>query len=775
MQPPKETENFILNEAGQFATLDTDGNVVFTGVPTPLTDDPDGWQEEQTSYVRNTLFYGIIRGLTANFSFKKTAAKILRSIYNTRGIQSFARFVILRRNNLNGYDGIYDGNVDFSRKKDTEFGFDVPVIEGGLIEIIKANQTKTYELPLNVPEAITVVDDGVKMFSELSLTNIRDYQLGGLSGNEIVPINRDGKYIHLALINNIGETSYPSLLFSGFTTYLQTDDYNDIKNAWETNWDFRATAVTTVHFFNSIRFEHLGPLNFSLKIHIYNESDGSRRDIFLTDQWINGRAYFDVTFDLIAGDKCWFMFVNPDKGVYTFFRPSPDLNTQVDPTDIINMSYTYRKEPTMVKVLPPWYVFDQLIKKMSNGIYGAKSELLQNDEGQYYCLTSGNGIRGFSDATVATSLEDLFISMNTRFNIGASVENAAMYMERKKDRYYMDENLVDLGDVAECEFDPYTENIPSAINIGWPVDSIEDVNGRQTFNCMVEWGTPVTKQEKTLDLVGRYMTDCFLAEHIRINLEGKTTTDDDTDDKVFIFNIAPLIFNGNVAFQTISGEYQIYTAGRFQSVFAGSTIVIVGSALNNGTFTVTRVSQFANNTAIYVQQAVLDEVAPVTITSNQAALNRPIYEDVQGLLSPETVFNMELRPLRCLYEHGNWIKSVLNKLEDLPLTCQHIDKNRNLVVTDAGMVMAEAANQLIGDLPGDKLFLPEVATAKVNVPLFASTLIEAGPYGQIKITWKGVAWWGFILDASEQLTMSEARVYKLLLSTRNDLSKLITE
>lgn len=774
MQPDKEQLEFILNEAGQFGTLDSARNVVFTNIPTPLDDSPEGWQDEDIQFMRNTAFFGIFRSMTAQFSFKKTAAKIMRWVYNTRGIQSIARLVLLQRDNVNMYQPVYHGKIDFSQKKDTEMGFNVNIMEGGLIEFIKANQATTYEIAIDAPEAITVNWTGVVMYSELTMTSYRDSQLGGSSGTEIVPINRNGRYIHLGLLTNQGETSYPSLVFNGFSSYIESGNLNDVKDDWGNDWDFRATSATTINFKNKIRFEHFGPVNFSINFFIYNETNGGSRSIFLTNTWVDGAASFDATFQMSAGEKAWLYFDNPDNTTWTFFRPSPDLFHPVDPNDTISMTYTFLKDPTLVKVLRALYVLEQLIRKMTDGIYGASSELLSELGIAYdFCLTMGDTIRGISGSSVKTSLEAFFKSYNTRFNTGLGTQNNQVAFE-KKGHFYNDTNLADLGEVAEAEFEPYLEGMPNNIKIGWPNDSTEDVNGRQEFNNTFEWSTPITAQAKDLLLVAEYQAGCFVAERLRINLEGKTTTDDDNDNKVFMINIAPVKFNGSVAFANFGDEHRITLDAVFQSAFVGAQITITGSAGNNGVFNIIGVQQFPLNTVILVEELLLPEVANILLISNQAALNRPKYDDVQGLLSPETVFNMELRPGLCIRAHSDYLRAGLNKLETEYIKFQTTYKNRDLVVTSNGVTIAEKADILIASLPG-KLWLPELVTTKVKVPLFITTLIDADPYGQLRFVWRGQEWWGFIIDAGQNPDFNKSQTYKLLLSTRNDLSRLITE
>lgn len=778
MQPEKDQLEYIQDEALRFGSIDPVGNVVFVSTPVAIPDSPEGWDDEAIQYIRNPVLFGLFRSMSATLIFKKASAKIMRWLYYTLGIQAIARYSILRRNNFNTYEGYYSGTPDFSQTEDGEEGFKINLMEGGITELIKANQATTYEIPLDVPEAVTVAMDGAVMRSELTLTSYRDSQLD-INGIP-VPIPRNGRYINMGVFLTAGETTYPSVQWNAFTSYLSTDNLADVYN-WQSDWIHFATADSANTMVAALPFEPPSSHVWECRLYIKNEKNGATRFIVLDTSAGPeiGVINIDASYALVDGERAWLILYNPNLEGVTFFRPTPlPLPGQPYipvPADYpIACSYTYRHPTSLCKVFYPLYVLDFLIKKISNGQYGVSSSLLLDPlRAKNFCITCGDAIRGLVGATIKTSLDEFFKSLNTRFNVGLGVDLAGVIFE-EKNHFFNNNNLVDIGEVADCVLSPYLEAIPNNIKIGWPNQSSEvgDPNGRDEFNTTFEWSTPITKHAKELNLVSAYRADFTGIEKLRTNLEGKTTTDNNSDNDTFMLNIAERVFIGNVNFNSLV-QYTITTFGRFQSVFPGSKITVSGTGVNDGVYTVISVVQGVGAT-IQVQEPVIDgNFFGITITSDQAALNRPIYDSLTGVFSPSTVFNTELRPGLCLRAHGDYIRAGMDKLDGKFLKFQTTDKNANLAVTSGGVTIVEKADVQIGSLVG-KLYLPVMALVTVRVPLNIKILIEADPYGQIKFKWNGVDMWGFIMEAGQHPDMNESQVYKLLLSTRNDLSKQIT-
>lgn len=773
MQPEKEQLEFIMHN-GQFLTTDSAGNVVPTSDPVPIDDSPEGWIDEEVQFMRNPSWFGVFRSMAASmFAFKKQGRTILLWLFYNFSIQAAAELVFYRRNNNNRYEGYYRGSMDFSQFKHTENSAEIQIIEGGVMELVQANRATTYEIPIDVPEALSVAWDGIVMYSNVSVTVPTDTVLG------IDPPVRNARAtdtLNIAMFLNNSETQYPSVIFNSFASF-QEGPYNPAaQDIWADDWWFRATASTRIQFTGTL---HSGMASTDLYVflHIYNYNTAQTRTVqlyhFNQAGGFSQELEIPIAIDeqLEASERVW-MYAQIDRsgaGETIFWGTFPPANRT------LNAVYTFRQPTTTVKHLRASYVLEQLIRKITNGVYGASSTLLAAlGEAYDFTLTCGDAIRGLEGAVLKTSLDDFFKSYNARFNIGLGNTATGVIVE-KKAHFFQSGVVVNLGPVANAEFTPYTEAMPNNVKVGWPnqENEVGDVNGKEEFNTTVEWTTPITKQAKELDLVSVYRGDAYGAEKIRINLEGKTTVDDKSDNDVFMINIAPLAFTANaVFFGEVAGVNQFTIFGRWQSVFVGDQITISGTASNNGTYTVLDVVKSVG-TIVTVQETTVAETAfNATFTGARAALNRPAYDAVAGITSADSIFNLELRPGLCIRAHGNYLRAGMHSMDGQYLRYQTTDKNANLVVTTAGQPMVEKADILIGSLVG-KLFIPILATISVRVPVNIVTILEVNPYAQVQFEWNEQQYFGFIMKASQMPSMNTEQTYQLLLSTAVDPLTLI--
>lgn len=165
------------------------------------------------------------------------------------------------------------------------------------------------------------------------------------------------------------------------------------------------------------------------------------------------------------------------------------------------------------------------------------------------------------------------------------------------------------------------------------------------------------------------------------------------------------------------------------------------------------------------------EIFIININSS-LQLNRPAYTSLTGVITPD-VFNVELSPKTCFYEHGNYLHIGMDKLDAQSIVFQTTTKAAyNLSRTIGGKTITEKADAVIGTL-AKPLFLPQVFQFATRVPLNIVNLIEADSYGKIGFTWKGNHFYGYLLECSQQPALNAKQTFKLLAGADNDLSKLI--
>lgn len=688
---------YIVDTAGRSYYVAADGFVLVSSIPVDLENTPDGWQDKSIQYGRSTRFPGMIRSFTVPLRFVEDGAKILRYLYLTYGIQAVGNLVILKKDTL-GNTGIhkdyYTGSLDFSQFTYQDRIAECNVMEGGLSELIKANENTKYEIPISVPEAVSVTFDGITLVSKVDALNYKDSLLSD-TGEEIINIHYT-LYVFMGFSVFDTETKYPSLSFASVTTYKGANslDYDPA------DWFAEAAADIPEGVDIGIKGHFTGLVAGSAGVSIgaYIRKGGLARvvEIMPPSPPVPGVGRVDADIDTVlhldAGEQVWFYVRNAGGGDGKSFS--------FDTDNRFSFTYNYRKEATQVLCLRPFYVFNELIKKITNGKYSATSTLLNGDAANTV-LTSGDAVRGFVKGSpqeydgpvIKTSLNDFIDSYNVPYNIGLGVRKTAV-IERKA-AFFNNTVVAGLGGVANLQITPALDHIFNTVKIGYPDQNYDDVNGRSEFNTTHVYTTPITRVAKELTLQSIYRADAFGIEFTRINLENRTTTDSSSDDSVFM--------------------------------------VVINNALQ---------------------------------------LSRPAYSSITGVVN-NTIFNTELSPKNSLYEHGNYIRIGLDKLEAGYLKYQsNSSKNAGLSTTLNGVTVTEKADVQIATL-ATPLFLPHIFQFDTEVPMNIVDLIETDPFGLFSFEWESRTYTGFILEASQQPAMNPAQTFKLLASINNDLSKLI--
>ncbi len=766
-EPKGDFLYYVLNDQGQSATTDAAGNVVFTAAITPLDDTPEGWEENAIKWIRNPALSGVFRSMTAPFSFKKQGAAILRWFNWVKGFQASARLHIQRRNNDNIYEDMYTGDMDFTKSVDVNNGVTIEIQEAGLAELFTANRATTYEIPVNVPEAVDVVMDGIKLYSNLVLSIYADTILD-IFNEPIGNIHNSGSLNIGSYVAN-GETTMPSVVFNQQVSYLEGGNTPNPKNDWPEDWKFYATQRTRVSFSHPGLRVFAGTSLWFIRMYVLNENTNQTRIINLATGTTGGNdeLIIPISFDgdFEPGEKAWIfweMDVSGD-GEFVSFGHYPNLDN-----DNVSFTYTFRKEQSTVKMLRALYVFNWLVRKVTGDKYGGTSDLLGNQAADFV-MTCGDALRGIEDAVIKTSLDDFITSYNVRFNVGIGQVPTGLRLEGKR-HFYNNNVMPTLGEVNGGEYGWYTEALFNKIVIGWPNQTYNDVNGKDEFNTEAEFGTIITKVAKELRLVSVYRGDGYGAEFARVNLTGIKSKDAESDNAVWIINISQNYFVGSVSFTNLLVN-KITTFGNMQSVFPGTKIAVDDTPSNNGIYDVLTVEKIGGFTEITVVQPVIPEsVLNVFISSDTTGLNRPPYT-ITGVQAPESVFNVELSPKRCLIAHGNYIRSGLYNYESSLLTFNTTDKNFKLSTTLGSVTITENAPVIVGSMEGP-LFIPVSAIFDTDVQKGFANMLLGDPYAKIPFFDRGQEWTAYIIEVGESPAFNPSQRFKMILAPGNDITKL---
>lgn len=671
-------EYYLVDGKGRSYKVDSDHVVTVSSLPVSQRYTPDGWQEKSVQWGRNVRWPGVFRSFTTSFRFLKDGAYILRYLYyGTKGIQSECNLVILKQNTRTGvYEDYYVGALDFSQKDDQPDWFEVNVMERGLPELLNAYDDTVYEIQIDVPEALPVKMNGITLKAGASYAIQEGEAANGSSLIGCLFINSEGTFRDITF-----NTTYSFI--SGDDIPPVAPDSGDyvIRNDGP-------TQTFTLHFKYTVSWKFLGFHDV-----IFTKSNGST---FVSQEFV----YRSPRGEGLTVDVDFTESVTLEQGQRLFISAASVANNDrylYQPGGTLGIKMDYRYRETTVKCLRASYVFQQLTSKITSSRYQAASSLLDT-EAFDYVMTCGDAIRGIAGAKIKTSLNDFITSYNTRFNCGLGIEGGKAILE--KERYYFRDNvIINLGEVAKLRSKPAADRLFNAIKIGWPNQTYDGVNGRDEFNTTHLYTSSITRVQKTLDLTSVYRADCYGIEDLRINLADKNTTDSDSDNDVFIVNIA--------------------------SDGAGGYI-----------------------------------------------LNRPAFDNITGLISPSTVFNILLSPKRCLLEHGYSLHCGLDKQDDTYLVFQTTDKNADLSTTLNGVTIKESANVLVGAL-SPALSYPEELEFDCEVPVNVKEVIEADPFGQVGLLWEGKPLYGHIYEVGQQPAMNQPQTWKLLASKNTDMTHLI--
>lgn len=529
---------FITDDKGRTYAVDSNNNVVITPGQTPLQFTPDGWQEVALKYARNTTYFGMFRSFSVPLGFVKDGARIVRHLYYNYGIEAVGNLAIGKtdRDDYKQKKFFY-GALNFSQLTDSKDTAEVEVTEGGLSMMIKANEDTTYEIPLDVPDAIVLRHDGLLIKASASYLIQEGDAANGPTMLGLLSIGTEGSFRGIVF-----NSTYNFMqAFSDSTAYVIANNEQTITYHLSFDYEVNYSSGTSNHI---VSFQIGNGANLGTPFTVYSHSiDGN---------YLHVQFETDVTLN--TGDRLYIGALGPP-GVSHF---------NYAPGGTMKVTFDFRYKETLIKCLRPGYVFSKLIESVTDGAFTSSSTLFDG-EAKDFVLTCGDAIRGISGAKLKTSLKDFFRSYNTRFNIGLGNRNEVAIIE-KKEYFFSSEIIADLGEVADLQIMPAADHLFNTVKIGWPAQEYDDndANGKSEFNTTQLYSTPVKRLAKQLDLTAAYRCDPYGIEFTRQNLEGKTTIDDKSDNDVFIINIAS---DGSGGYILNRPPYSVITG-----VEAGNTI-----------------------------------------------------------------------------------------------------------------------------------------------------------------------------------------------------------
>lgn len=514
---------FLTDNNNQFYSI-ANGRLKLSATPIPLEFSPDGWQEVSIQNQRNKKYFGIDRSVTIPYTFVEDGAAILKQIFYKYGVNAQVNLIICQQQLY--YSGGEYGfwykllsklDIDFSTFNHSGYKVTCNLLEGGFPKYLKANENTTYEFPLD-DLAVNVKMDGIRLHGKINNEVLQ----------KVYTLNPDGGLDQFYLATFFTFTQ-------GEQTGLVTNNiFGDVVFGidWTSdNWILKAVKGSTVRFTGKVRFLYRGSgFHFQLLLStVLNGASSPNQGLYLFDGDLVDNVTYEVdineTVTLVDGESAFFTGYFTDG---SFFE-----QITIDQSNI-NIETVTRQETTYIKALRPLDLFARLIDKVSEGAIEVDSTLLDLEKDKVW--TCGNGIRGLSDSFIKISLSDFFAFWDTYKDVGMTVKNGKVILERKVD-LINNSDIKALGQISSLKVTPATDLMFNTLKIGYPDKQQEGTNGKEAFNNTFEWSLGATRVVKSLDKTCKIVTDCYSVELTRVTFDGKDTTDSRQDNDTYVLHI----------------------------------------------------------------------------------------------------------------------------------------------------------------------------------------------------------------------------------------------
>lgn len=506
------------------------GIVETTTTPTQLPVTPSGWEEKSIRYGRSAKYFGLFRSFTLPLKFIKEGAVVVLDVLAKIGLE--AQLYLLIHKLDKGFSGgwkhrfFYRGLIDLSRVEMDDNSVGVSILEGGLVESLKANENTRYEIPVNVPEAKIIKMDGMSfnfsakwvMIEEEIFTSSMGASESYFSQVTMANVQSENSLLYFNPVSSQPLIQHKITDFANSDLYFATV-LSNLTLRMKGSYTFRITQDNDCRD-TYVRLQVRNQTGAVVKeFFAFDPPDGSYDHTFTVE--------IDQTFNVSKDDRLFFGFLLDCRRQ---FIGGGEATIKAFLTDAdISVTYAAKYEKTFVKALPLAYVGQQLLNKMAGtSEFKFQSQYIES-EWPGLLVTGMDAIRGIEDSKMKISFSDFYGSINVALNTCLLIKGDTLSVERKADAFRNEVNL-ELGEAKETVLKVATDHLYNTIKVGWPDIQAEDVNGRDDFHSSQVRTSPAKKSPKELNLVGAAIASPYEIEIARINLSGKPTTTAQTDN-----------------------------------------------------------------------------------------------------------------------------------------------------------------------------------------------------------------------------------------------------
>lgn len=567
---------YFLKFNDQYLAL-INGIASLTATPTPLVFTPDGWQEVSIITERNKKYFGLDRTFTIPLNFVKDGAVLLKYITYTFGQKAQAEMIIGERKvYYDGtalpipkygvyYDLLFKGNADFSTFNQIRGQATSNIIEGGLASLIKTSEGITQEIDISDGQPIYM--DGINLIGKQNFGMVDGFVIDTLLANQrrvfapVALLNTEGKSTGLAFVNSNYET------YTNFFDYLSTSlNYFTIADQHNTGpidinilGQLIVKLVTKRGFSNFwlqvVRAENTQPPDYANVPGTFHVGNVWGR--YYQVGSINGKGYplapgsdpinygyinqgesatipLNLNITMYPGSKLFFYLImdNPTTGSSAGYAYSQSAWEFLAGSEF-SINFTNRYAPTEALSIEGEELLKRWVLKVSGGKYTAKSDFLQANRDIVF--TSGMAIRQLDNPVIKTSFLNIFNSVNTWGNVGVGIVNGVLRLEDK--RFFLNAATKTLTHVANRSVSANNDLPFNSLQMGYPPVDINEINGRNEWNNTSQWSVKIPEVQKEFKVLSDYGASCYEMESLRVNLDGKDTTDANADNKTFMIHV----------------------------------------------------------------------------------------------------------------------------------------------------------------------------------------------------------------------------------------------
>lgn len=768
---------YLLKKDGRSGQVVNDV-VTYSGQPKPLPQTPSGWQELIILFERSLDKHGLLTMSSLPFGFVRNGARIIRDALYKETIEAEI-FLLIQRLELeltvSTYNWVYKylikGELDLSKADDSRDMISVPIMEIGLTKLLKANEKTVYEFPMNDPVCVNLKHDGIELDQKGNFALVDSFVIdntlyGDSSWAPFSNLNNEGTLQRIAFfsqsIENTAGVAFADRLTS--PNFFAQAALNNLISV-----DVHITGKIVYHC-----TEQDAANGFRMRFLRSGQNVGNQNDydLFIDTPLVQGETYshdIDITIPLAPGERLYLEMILGNTGV--------DTKISFDADSKLSADFVFRSPATYIKCYRRFDLFKKLCGKVFNDENVAVSTLLETEEINNVLITCGDAIRGLENATLKTSLDDFWRDCDSTFMCGQMIVGDTFEIEDRI-KYYTESAVideVDLGFVTDLKINPASDLMCNTYKFGHQKQDIEDVNGKYDPNGTNAFTGPITKVVKEYNMVSPYKAGPYEIEMLRINLDGKTTTDDNSDNDVFVIASLPQAdLETEVSFLNVLSGMIVSNPERFQ---VGQKIRITGSASNDGVYDIFSINFLLAFSVIVFSQPVVDE-ASVTIniewlTGDVYTLNRPAYT-LEGV-PHDSIYNLPyLTPMAMLLRHIRWIAGINYGLASKKIKFANGKDNKNteLKTVLAGVTIDEDKDESFAGVT--PMFIPFYGAFKTEVPINLPERLETDPNRSFKYLDEYDQEWKIFLRmggiAPNDYTPQE---YKGLLTPNNNIELLI--